>query len=472
MNPHRLPPLDTLRDAIAEALHGAVKAYALPEVCAALGLQEGDAAEAMHSKRKYVRGRIATFKAPELLALAQRITQEYDVPQLADLLSELTTHAEHRITDLTRRAVLTELNTLDELFGELQVWEGLVTLAPDYQQFSRYSTQYGTTLLSDIEQHYVRNHDLTHSQLLDLCGALSCSQQRFFNMLEKVVDPVCRRGQEQEQLVQALNQHLMADGFALTMVAEISRHPQYGVRRVAAGVAGAPKNLIFAAINSKPDLYFIDAINNDVAIANDSDALIYDRVLVDGGLLWSSLADWWKEHEQHDPQGTAPETASRSLYQRLRAAVRATGSPGECAIFEAYYAHFRPSLGDKLPALIPQVYLHYDPRTARERGCDQVLQRQRMDFLLLLGHGVRVVVEVDGKHHFANGDAASPSRYAEMAREDRRLRLQGYEVYRFGAAEFLDVQRNKDRYVIGPESKALVVNFFERLFARHGEQHK
>jgi very-short-patch-repair endonuclease len=95
-----------------------------------------------------------------------------------------------------------------------------------------------------------------------------------------------------------------------------------------------------------------------------------------------------------------------------------------------------------------------------------------MDFLLLLGHGVRVVVEVDGKHHFANGDAASPSRYAEMAREDRRLRLQGYEVYRFGAAEFLDVQRNKDRYVIGPESKALVVNFFERLFARHGEQHK
>ena len=124
-------------------------------------------------------------------------------------------------------------------------------------------------------------------------------------------------------------------------------------------------------------------------------------------------------------------------------------------------------MSEKLPALIPQVYLHYDPRNAAQRGDQRVLPRQRMDFLLLLSHGVRVVVEVDGKHHFANGDIASPSRYAEMAMEDRRLRLQGYEVYRFGAAEFADVQRVDDRYVVGPDSRRLVVAFFEKLFARH-----
>ncbi|CAJ4376291.1 Uncharacterised protein [Burkholderia pseudomallei] len=90
-----------------------------------------------------------------------------------------------------------------------------------------------------------------------------------------------------------------------------------------------------------------------------------------------------------------------------------------------------------------------------------------MDFLLLLGHGARVVVEVDGKHHFANGEVASPTRYAEMASEDRRLRLQGYEVYRFGAAEFPDVQRVDGRYTIGPVSTQLVESFFEKLFARH-----
>jgi len=40
--PHRPPPLETLRDAIAEALWGAVSAPALPAACVALGLREGD----------------------------------------------------------------------------------------------------------------------------------------------------------------------------------------------------------------------------------------------------------------------------------------------------------------------------------------------------------------------------------------------------------------------------------------------
>ncbi len=155
------------------------------------------------------------------------------------------------------------------------------------------------------------------------------------------------------------------------------------------------------------------------------------------------------------------------MFRRLRAAVHAAQSPGEVAIFEAYYAHFARSMAGKLPALVPQVYLHYDPRTASERGASRALPRQRMDFLLLLGHGARVVVEVDGRHHFANGELASPARYAEMAAEDRRLRLQGYEVYRFGAAEFADVERVGGRYVVGPRSKELVVSFFEKLFARH-----
>jgi hypothetical protein len=459
-----MPPLETLRDAIAEALWRAVSAPSLPAACVALGLRDGDSTEAMHSKRKYVRNRITTFKGPELLALAQRVTEEYGAPDLADFVSELTTHADHRVTDLTRRAVLTELNSAGDLFGDLPVWDGLAVLSPDLEKSSLYSDRFGATLRDDIQQHYIVNNDLSNFQLLELCGALTCSQQRFFDLLEKVVDPVCRRGQDQERLVQGVNRLLIADGFELSIIGEVSRHPKFGVRRLVVGVAGTPKNLIFAAVNRKPDLYFTDAINNDVAIANDSDALIYDRVLSDGGLLWPALADWWRERNKHDVLLTA---ASKSLFRRLRAAVWATNSPGEVAVFEAYYGHFTRSMGAQLPALIPQVYLHYDPRTAAQRGTNRVLPRQRMDFLLLLGHGVRVVVEVDGKHHFANGDVASPTRYAEMASEDRRLRLQGYEVYRFGAAEFSDVQRVDGRYVLGPNSAQLVVSFFEKLFARH-----
>ena len=461
--PHRQPPLETLRDAIAEALWGAVSAPALPAACVALGLRDGDSAEAMNSKRKYVRSRITIFKGPELFALAQRVVEEFGAADLADYVSELTTHADHRITDLTRRAVLAELVSAGELFGNLPVWDGIAVLSPDLEKPAQYSTKFAATLRDDIQRHYVEDNDLNNAELLELCGALTCSQQRFFDMLEKVVDPVCRRGPEQERLVQVLNKLLVADGFVLVVVGEVSRHPQYGVRRVAGGVAGAPKNLIFAAINCKPDLYFADAINNDVAIANDSDALIYDRVLSDGGLRWDALVDWWRDRERREEVADA----RKSLFVRLRTAVHAAQSPGEVAIFEAYYAHFARSMGDKLPALIPQVYLHYDPRTASERGAGRVLTRQRMDFLLLLGHGVRVVVEVDGKHHFANGEVASPARYAEMAAEDRRLRLQGYEVYRFGAAEFADVERVDGRYVVGPRSRQLIADFFEKLFARH-----
>lgn len=60
-----------------------------------------------------------------------------------------------------------------------------------------------------------------------------------------------------------------------------------------------------------------------------------------------------------------------------------------------------------------------------------------MDFLLLLPHRQRVVIEIDGKQHYADGDTASPQRYASMVAEDRNLRLLGYEVYRFGGFELM-----------------------------------
>jgi very-short-patch-repair endonuclease len=44
-----------------------------------------------------------------------------------------------------------------------------------------------------------------------------------------------------------------------------------------------------------------------------------------------------------------------------------------------------------------------------------------MDFLLLLSDRQRVVIEVDGKQHYAQGDQASPALYSEMVAEDRLL---------------------------------------------------
>jgi very-short-patch-repair endonuclease len=59
-----------------------------------------------------------------------------------------------------------------------------------------------------------------------------------------------------------------------------------------------------------------------------------------------------------------------------------------------------------------------------------------MDFLLLMRNQRRLVIEIDGKQHYTDGDRASPPRYAEMMIEDRELRMAGYEVFRFGGYEF------------------------------------
>jgi ubiquinone/menaquinone biosynthesis C-methylase UbiE len=71
-------------------------------------------------------------------------------------------------------------------------------------------------------------------------------------------------------------------------------------------------------------------------------------------------------------------------------------------------------------------------------GCrlDRVMRALVSAHLLLLPHGTRVVLEVDGKQHYAAEDGqADTTRYASMVAADRELKLSRYEVFRFGGAE-------------------------------------
>ena len=80
-----------------------------------------------------------------------------------------------------------------------------------------------------------------------------------------------------------------------------------------------------------------------------------------------------------------------------------------------------------------------------------------MDFLLLVPQGARIVIEVDGKSHYANEQGwADTTRYSAMARADRELKLAGYHVFHFGAEEL----RNT-------ESAEFVRAFFEALFKEY-----
>lgn len=199
----------------------------------------------------------------------------------------------------------------------------------------------------------------------------------------------------------------------------------------ARGVDGEMRNLIFASTGPKPKIVLRDAINNVVEVVENAEyCLFYDRPLTDAGLTWSEMVAWWAERLETDNLSVTGQALWRRLNQSL------TDSEPERMLFRAYTRRYGADFAT--PALIPQVYLHYDPYVQRP-GVEGVLSRQRMDFLLLLPSRRRVVLEVDGRHHYARPDGtADPRAYARMVLEDRRLRLNGYEVFRFGGAEFVD----------------------------------
>ena len=202
------------------------------------------------------------------------------------------------------------------------------------------------------------------------------------------------------------------------------------------GVGTPAKNLIFAANGPKPELVLRDAVNNDIEIVRNAEyCLVYDQPIPADGLTFGNLIEWWRAR-QHVADTTPAREVGIDLHTRLRASLG--DNPVELRLFDAYAKRYKGEQFE-IPALIPQVYLHFDPatqlarRTAGQTGSP--LARQRMDFLILFSSRHRVVLEVDGKQHYAKGETASPALYSEMVAEDRRLRLAGYEVYRFGGAE-------------------------------------
>lgn len=303
-----------------------------------------------------------------------------------------------------------------------------------------------------IEKHVHRNpQDWSAEYLFDQLGAFDASDKRFALFIEGLASADVRPDEAvQRRFVELVNGPLRACGVELRETDIEGGYPVFNIVSLREGSAGRVKNIIFAS-SEKPDLRFRDAVSNDVEIVTNADkVLVYDRPIPIEGLRWRDLQQWWSE-----TQGIKNDDAAKeALYRRLRESLP-DNSPPQTALFKGFYSAFPGSIPD-LPALLPEVWLHWDPKTVAQRGQDALL-RFRMDFLLLLPYGTRVVIEVDGMHHYASGERANPERYANIMAADRDLKLAGYHVFRFGASELMPTS-NPDT------AKA----FFAALFKRFG----
>jgi hypothetical protein len=443
-------------------------------------------------KPSYAERVLRELNEPELVTLAKRVIDRTEpggtVRSVEDALWWIEDGITQRISEVTRgyladafdEHVLSPHETFDAFVKRLSgiaaqgsAFSGRFTYNED-RRLCRVEISFADFFSTKSTYTYELS---THRDALGKAGFFAWPDRRLLRFLEALVEPKVRIGKEQQEWVTRLNGHLGPDGFRLEHVDQLSGHSVFRASPVSRGFRGRPKNLIFASDKHgfKPILGLSDALDNDVvALENEDTCLIYDEAIPDEGLTWERLVAWWSRTQRIQD----PDVARKALGDRLR---KALGSKVEGVLFATYFRRMKDRLGAALPALLPQVYVHYDPRSRSERNGTRGFLVQRMDFLLLLPGHVRVVLEVDGKQHYSQNRALiehdlvhedrskdraaigvravlpSPEVYADTVRADRELRLQGYEVYRFGGHE-----------LHAADGEALVGDFFERLFRRAG----
>ena len=394
--------IEELKNAITLFLYDE-KAYNLPIVCKKYGLEDGEEDEAMRSKRIYVSSRLKSKDNNFIIDLVEKLIKDYDSSYFLEIIEPHYGNKLFKISSITR-----------------------INLQKNY--------------LLEIE--FKANG----------CDSISyLSDKKLIKLFEDIVHPKNNTIEEQIKIVSVINKIITIDGFSLQERDNISGRAIFKVIELKNGVKGSFKNLIFSADGPKPEIVLSDFLNNDIQIVkNEQYCLIYDKVIPQSGLFWHDLVDWWKGSSENKEFNEL----ERELYSRL---YKSLDSKPEQFFFKTFFKKMREKLGEELPALVPQVYLHYDPYTLKDLKNKKRIPRQRMDFLLLLPNNNRVVIEIDGKQHYSNGDKSSPKLYAEMVSSDRELKLRGYDIYRFGGYE-LTVADNKEK---------LVEEFFDKLFEKY-----
>ena len=425
----------------------------LTRITEALGLPSPVEAS---SKRLRLHGAVDAAPDKALRKVAERFVEKFSPRiDLRDQLQELIWSEPPApvINKRLRRELANALDRLD-VFGAAKGFDALLTSLFSVEATPSDAVLGRPSLRERINRNVYRNPgQWSGEQLFEEIGAFACSDARFCRFIEGLASPDVRPDvDEQRNFVNGVNPILRAAHIELREVGEKDGYPEFTLASLDSKPLPRPKNLIFASTR-KPDLRFADAVDNDVEVVTNVDAvLIYEDPIGPEGLRWCDLQAWWARREGLVGE---EEQSKRTLYKRLLESLPAS-SPPQAFLFRSFFETFREAV-PTLPVPLPEVWLHWDPVRAAERG-KNALTRHRMDFLMLMPRGVRVVLEVDGQQHYAEAGAPSPRLYAEMVAADRDLRLSGYEVYRFGGYE-LDGTG---------EASAMLKEFFVRLFRRNG----
>lgn len=212
------------------------KAYNVPSVCLRYGLAQGTNEEAFSSKYKYVMRRVQSLPPEEVLNIARRLQDNEGRDELEEALAKIDEENNPKITPLTRRRIVSELNTvplagsLDNIDLLRKFWPIDTMNAPSFRLDECYMADY-------LCRHFFINDDLENGKVLELLGIYECSQAKFFLFLESVLGPLTREPPEQAELAGRLNRHLAHDGFRFDEAGKMSGSPIYSVRYV--GSAGA-----------------------------------------------------------------------------------------------------------------------------------------------------------------------------------------------------------------------------------------
>lgn len=375
-----------------------------------------------------------------------------------------------RIQSLTRQQIIQDLIDIGSITAGMPVSEFVRLVYPNANKMSTTDRRFGmTTAIDDIRQHMDNNKDWPYQTLFfRYLSFLTIPDDDFAFFLEQYVRPTMRRKKWNEDTgewetipnevcVNAINKYLKDDGYELQIEGSSGDHPIYKVKDISGSITTQIKNIIFASQN-KPDIVLSDAIGNEISIVGNADqCLVYDKPIASGGLTWGELESWYNSNGLWISRDSDLNTCLR----------KSLGSPVEKRFYDAYI-EIKDQYEGNVPALLPQVWLYYDPKLEKQR-IRKIFEHQRMDFLMLISDTKRIVIEIDGIQHYAEDNEislpgnqhahiASVSRYANMVSAQRNMTLAGYEVYRFGGKELYQEE-------IG---KRLVKQFLKDLFIKHG----